>query len=214
MLLLTLLQTLVVYAETTPTSSAPPPWSSIRAERIQDGKIIFNAPEGTPAPAPLQTTLHSGEVLGQLTVGSPERPPYLVVSGLPCAGCELQRGVYVIRADGSALEQFVYPGKVKDKKTGQLLLQSDSYFGKCIPGRGEVLVTFQSEKVDRRRHKQSSVLLVELKDGGIEEKLIVKRMPSERTAHQLVKKKLCQKIPGIDRASADELITPDGNRKE
>ncbi len=127
--------------------------------------------------------------------------PYALFSGRACNKCtENQVGLFMMRIDGKGKSfQFVYPGKITDSKKGQIVFNGRSFYGNCMPGMKQGLVTHQAEIIDRRRGLQKSVLVIEPGDYKVEERLIEKRLPSINTTLSLVKNKVCTEIAGLNR---------------
>ncbi len=206
-----LLQLLLFFV--TPAYSSPSPWSpEIGVRGIEEGKIFFTAPTGAAEPAPVKTSIANATFHGMMRT-SDDSVPYLVLTGLPCAGCERQAAVYLIRGDGGVVERFVHPGQVTDARKGRLVYESSAYFGQCLRDKKPVYVAFQREKADRRRFMQLSVLRVDIGTERLEEKLLVRRLPSESLAKAAVRKKICTRLPELKRKSADELLDEDGKVK-
>jgi len=127
--------------------------------------------------------------------------PYALFSGRACNKCtENQVGIFMMRIDGKGRAfQFVYPGKITDSKKGQTVFNGRSFYGNCMPGMKQGLVTHQAEIVDRRRGMQKSVLIIEPGDHKVEERLVEKRVPSIKSTLALVKNKVCTEIAGLNR---------------
>lgn len=171
--------------------------ASLEIAKIEKGTIVFSA---LP---PIQTPYAELEALGRLTP-SGGGVPFFLLSALPCDGCKEQKELFLVKADGSRREKFVFPGKVRDRKTGALLYEGRAFFGECLANRGPVYVSFQSDKMDRKRHLQPSVFVAEVDpNGDLQEKVIVRRRPSLSSTLQRVRKKGCQEISGFDRVSGD-----------
>jgi len=167
---------------------------------VENNNIVFQAADGVIPPSSLQTKLHSLEYLG--TLSSPEgHAPYLVISAKTCDQCDFPKNLFLIRADGSDIASFTYPGKIKSHLNGRSLMESRVFFGKCINKHDQVLVVFQKDKVDRRRYLQSSVFVAEVGQENLKEKLMVRRRPSIKSALNKVRKKQCQEIKGFTRKS-------------
>ncbi len=185
----------------------------IPLERIENDVVFFKAPSPNPSsaatpsptlPASFKTGLYDLKPLGLLsTQGSSAL--YLVASGKKCQDCPFEKGVHIFSlqtpANSRPSTSLVHPGKVIDSKTGALLLESRSFFGSCLPGKGDVYVTFQREKVDRRSRLQLSVLLIETAPDGLREKLLERGLPRLDTVLRQIKRKSCTEIGGRNRHS-------------
>ncbi len=146
---------------------------------------------------PLKTRLTDLSVLGWLE--SDVAVPYLILTARECETCTQERHVYLIRVDGKQSTHFVHPGRVVDPKTGVTLIESRTFFGRCLTGYGEVLVTFQKERVDRRRSLQQSVHLAWPGKDYLQEKLLERKLPGVHQALHFVRNKQCREISGRNR---------------
>ncbi len=178
---------------------------AIQVAKVEQGVITFAAQSGAQAPGELKTGLHDVEVLGPIysrAQGAPEFPAVLV-SGLPCAGCEERRGLTLLSLRPQVRPlHFVYPGRVRDRKTGQTLYQSRAFFGSCLSNRNDVYIVFQTEKVDRRGHRmRPSVFVAEVTAQGNYEKLLSQHAPRLDSVLKRVRSKDCTEIRGKDRSS-------------
>lgn len=178
---------------------------AIEIAKVEQGVITFSAPPGGVAPSELKTGLHDVRVLGPIYSRSGGKPefPSVLVSGLPCAGCEERRGLtlFSLRPDIRPLN-FVYPGRVRDRKTGQTLYQSRAFFGSCLSNRNDVYVVFQNEKIDRRGNRmRPSVFIAEVTPQGNYEKLLATHAPRLDSVLKRVRSKDCAEIRGTERAS-------------
>ena len=185
--------------------------ASASFKSIENNQIVFQTPEGTPAPSSLQTKLYNLEYLGSLS--SPEGyAPYLVISAKTCDQCNFPKNLFLIRADGSDIASFTYPGKVKSHINGRSLMESRVFFGKCLNKHDQVLVVFQKDKVDRRRYLQSSVFVAEVGQENLKEKLMIRRRPSIKSALRKVRQKQCQEVKGFTRKSNRSLPSKESDK--
>lgn len=196
---------LVLTGLTHPAASAMPTRDKIGLERIENDLLVFNAPQGMDAPKSMKTGLFDLKHLGTL---HPDEggDPYFILTAKPCATCSEEKAIYAIRPDGTKPTSFVYPGRIQDSKSRATVLESRAFFGKCLPRRGDVLVIFQKEKVDRRPRPQLSVLVAEAGREHFDESLIVRRPPSIQLAVSAVKRKACQEIEGRNRMTQKQNI--------
>jgi hypothetical protein len=178
----------------------------IELDRVEEGTLYFKlrTPGSTPPsaslapPNPLKSGLFELTSLGVLR--PPKGQPFFLFTGKPCPTCMEEKAVYIIRPNPSEKPlAFVYPGKIIDPKTRGILLDSRSFYGRCLPHHGDIYVTFQKEKVDRRNRLQASVLIAEAAQEHLTETLIERRLPQVKTALQYVKRKTCKEIPGRNR---------------
>lgn len=185
----------------TPEGQAPTPSSSsIEFDSAENGKIRFRVPPGIAAEEILKADLHDLKYLGPIKPA--QGLPWFLFSGRACRDCSQELAIHLVRptATGAAKPKqhsFVYPGRIIDSKTGQMILDSRAFFGKCLSRvSGEVYVVFQREFIDRRRGYQSSVFVAEPTSDGIEELLIERRLPSVKDALARVKAKTCREVSG------------------
>jgi hypothetical protein len=172
-------------------------------DRVDGDKIYF---KGTgDVPKPYRPGWVELSYLGTLSPG-PGALPYFLFVGRQCRDCPHDKALVLVRPPvGSAvahLTSFVYPGKIFDQRSRALGLESRGFFGKCIPGRKDVYVAFQKERVDRRNRLQSSVLVAEADDPHPREQLIERGMPRLETTLRQVRAKACTEIPGRNRIAA------------
>lgn len=167
-------------------------------DRIDGTKIFFKEES-----KPLGTDLHEIKPLGWLNPGEGSQP-WLLLSAKPCQSCPQDTAVYMLRKDGSKRTHFVFPGRVNDPKSGESVLKSRAFYGKCLSGRGDVYVVVQEEKVDRRRGMQKSVFVAEPGKDIVNERLHERGYRSmERDAIRLAnakpEKRSCHEIEGKSR---------------
>jgi len=171
--------------------------------KIEDQTIHFSNELNS-----LDTKLHRIKVLGIAEQNS--KIPTILLEASPCKECENEKSIYFIKADGSKIAQYVYPGKIRNDRTKNLEYTSNAYFGECLKETEQIYVVFQKEKIDRRSKLQSSVLVAKPNQHGIAEELIVnwRRRPAEYYVKNRVKKGKCQEIAGLDRVTLDAFPTP------
>lgn len=185
---------------------AEPP--SLEIDRIEENVIHFKFSDNSKAPSPLKTELYEINSLGILKNGKGGQP-YFVLAARPCKQCLQDQGIYLIKPTGGRIESFVYPGKIVDSKSGNVVLDSRAFFGKCLPKRDEVYVVYQREVVERKRgsRTQSSVFIAEPGTDYLDEKLIERRLPNINETLRYVKKKTCQEIDGRHRRMLSKPVT-------
>jgi hypothetical protein len=177
--------------------------AALQVERLEQTakgtEISYRMADGEPLKT-LSTTLYDIKELGVLKADEEAAPPHLLVVAKPCASCNQEKGIYLIRFDGTQPMHFIYPGRIVDPKSRALLFDSRAFFGKCLSHeKGDVYVVFQREKVDRRRALQSSVYVAEPAKQFVEERLIERHMPRIRYTLHRVKAKQCHAIEGWNR---------------
>jgi hypothetical protein len=192
-----LLLSTLICAFAFPAQASPPLNTVIGVDRIEDNTIYFSSPNSTGVPKPLKPGLFDMSYQGSLT--PPEGQPYFIFSGKPCQNCLEEKNIYAIRPSGGKPTSFVYPGKIVDPKNRGVLWESRAFFGRCLARKGDVLVVFQKEKIDRKKSPQASVLIVEAAPNYLAENLIERHLPSISSTLQMVKRKQCHEIDGRNR---------------
>ncbi len=190
-------------ASAEPTPSSAPQLGKGSLVKIDKGTLHFQGYE------PIQTSWAEIEYIGQLSPAG--HTPYAMVLAKPCQNCIEERSVQMLRLDGDKRLRFMLPGKVREPKTGSVIVESRSFYGECLPGMKDIVVSYQKDIVDKRRYKrryrstEPSYLVVEPQaDGTIREKLNELRSlgqlaAKERQTLVAVKQKRCFEIPGKDR---------------
>jgi hypothetical protein len=181
------------------TLLATPAWSAPLFEKADGSNLYFKDDTGGKS-ITLKTGVPDVKFIA-IQMSHNGQIPYALFSGRACNKCtENQVGIFMMRLDGKGKSfQFVYPGRITDSKKGQIVFNGRSFYGNCLSGVKQGLVTHQSEIIDRRRGLQKSVLVIEPGDYKVEERLIEKRVPSINTTLTLVKNKVCTEIPGLNR---------------
>ncbi len=182
-------------------------FNKIDFDHLMDGTIYFRTSDSPPHSSDLKTYKTSLSDLNYLGALRPsEGEPYFLFTGKQCENCQGDRKIYVVRPTSPKPTPFVYPGKIFEPRTKALVLESQAFFGKCLPHRGDILIIFQKEKVDRRPRLQSSVIIAEATQSYLAETLLERHLPSVQTALQFVKRKTCFKIEGRNRIMASKAI--------
>ncbi len=196
----------ISFAEETATASIPSDNSTLTIDHLDGSQVFFKSHSSTTPIAPLDTKLFEVKPLGKLSPKEPSASPYFLFTGKPCLQCSFEKGLFVFKPNGGKPAAYAYPGRTLEPKTKRVLLESRAFFGKCIPGRSDVLVFFQLERVDRRSSMQPSVLVAEAGKDHLEDTLLERRGPSLRKMLQLVKKRVCSEIPGETRVAESHKI--------
>lgn len=132
---------------------------------------------------------------------------FSLVSAKPCKDCSHERAIFLLppRTPTSRYTLFVYPGKVTDPKNHQVILESRSFYGRCLTATEDAYVVFQKERVDKRKGPQSSVFIAtpSMVSGSpvIAEKLLERKLPNLKNTLKHVKEKRCFEIPGRNRVA-------------
>jgi hypothetical protein len=170
--------------------------TQVEVSRVEGSTIYFNQGQLTP----LKTSFFDLELLGVLRHPQ-QRLPYLLLSGASCRNCAVAKMLVLLRADGKFPLTLVYPGRIRDRKNSQTVFEGRAFYGECIAGKAPVYVMYQKERVDRRKFLQQSAFVAEVEEHGIDERLIVRHMPSLTQVLKGVKKKRCFEIAGFERQS-------------
>ncbi len=172
-------------------------------DRVEGGTIYFKGKNSDSDDIkPLKTPFNKINVLDLMKAEQdlgPESTFVLFSIGNPqTASSDL--AIFLMRADGrSRPMHLIYPGQVKDPKTGQTVHRLHSFYGRCLPKMGTGFFTFQWEKIDRRHSMQSSLLVLELDRNAVHERLIERRVPSLSLTQRFVRSKQCKEIAGVTR---------------
>ena len=189
------------------TASTPPLTQDIEFDHLEQNSIVFSSSKGGPLLKPLNTGLYELTFLGKLNSRESEIEPYFLFSGKTCDQCQEDRMIYAVRPSGGKPIGFVYPGKILEIKSKNLVFKSNAFIGKCLRNKPEdVLVIFQNEKIDRRNNLASSVLIVKPEKHYLQETLIEKNIPSLQITQKLAKTKACKEIEGRNRLTMNKKI--------
>jgi len=163
------------------------------------GTTVHYKLEGVAAKA-LRLPLYEVRHLGNLNPPEPGGQTHLLVAAKPCKDCPQDRGIFLVRLDGTKPLQFTYPGKILDPKTRATLMDSRAFYGKCLSGTtSDAYVVFQNERIDRRKSLQSSVYIAEPGKEFVKERLIERRAPRLDATLKRVRTKLCHEVEGRSR---------------
>lgn len=174
----------------------------------------FSTPNPAPSAPPLEIRIPLPAGISELAlIGGLQlesQHPTFFFSVKNCAANPCQKNLLSIhpipKAPGSLpVQTYVFPGRIQDARTGELVLESRAFLGKCHPHFGEAYWVFQREKVDRKRGLVSSVFVAEVRESEnstsfLSERLIEKRSaPRIKALAPLIKQKKCIEITGIHR---------------
>jgi hypothetical protein len=196
------------------TAQAAPAGDSIQFLRENGSFAHFSTPNPAPSTPPLEVKVPLPAGISELTlIGGLQlesQHPTFFFSVKNCAATPCQKNLLSIhpvpKAPGSLPVQiYVFPGRILDARTGELVLESRAFLGKCHPNYGEAYWVFQREKIDRKRGLVSSVFVAEARESEtstsfLAEKLIEKRRaPRVKALAPFIKQKKCIEITGIHR---------------
>ena len=171
--------------------------ASISFDHVEGTTVFFKLPSGMPTPKPFKTGIFDLNYIDVLT--PKEGEPYFIFSGKQCENCSDPKVLYSIRASGGTPLTFVYPGRILEPKSRAVLSDYRTFIGRCLPNKGDMLIYYEQEKLDRKRHLQSSVLVVEAGPNFLQETLVERNIPRIKNTLALVKRKQCREISGINR---------------
>lgn len=188
-----------------PALSAKPQWpNQATFDRIDGNTVRFKNEQGKD-PLPLETNLYDLEYISLLKPENTADLPFVVLAARSCADCTREKEIHIIRADGGKVSTFIYPGKIRDRRSGNILLDSRAFYGKCLKNRSaDVYTVFQREKVDRKRSLRMSVYVAEAKEPQLHEELIITHPPQMAFTLSQVKSEQCREIQGFNRYASDK----------
>ncbi len=185
--------------------------SHITFDRTEEGVIHFTTPAGMKPISPMKTNISDLFYIGSMQ-SSDGGYPYFLFSGKPCKECLDDKVIYSVRPNGNKPSSFVYPGKILDPDNRSLLFEARAFYGKCLPGRGDLYISFQNEKEAKGKGMVASVFVAEagkdylnevfLEDGRVSRKrrrAHRSRLPSIKRTLQMVHNKSCVEIFGRNR---------------
>jgi hypothetical protein len=195
--------------EGAPTPPAPVKPAVFGVEKVESAgaegtKFSFSIPDGMEAIPPLKLPVWEAESVGVIPN---DGNPWVLVAGMPCETCKNNKSLLLARANGGKVSNgsaivIHYPGTVTERETGAVLHRSRAFYGKCLPSKGEGIVIFQEEKVNKRKFLQHAVFVAEITGDKLREELIAsRRLPAISNSLRLVKGKKCFEIPGVARSS-------------
>lgn len=180
----------------------PEKWPERAVVSGLDGSAVrFSVPDGGRPPGPLELAplgIREPQWIGVLD-SEAGKPPYLLVSGLSSESPE--RAVFLVRADGRIRPQRVtLPGRLLDPKNRELVFESRLFFGRCLgTQKYDAIVSYQRERLDRKRGMQSSVYIAEASPTMLDERLMERSLPSIRQILLKVRTRQCREIEGRNR---------------
>jgi hypothetical protein len=93
-----------------------------------------------------KTHLYETGFIGMVNVG--DKAPYLIYSGRDCNECDANLSLYIHSPDDGTLDvsdgqyRMIYPGKVFHYETGELIYESNAFYGEVVNGtRGLIYYT-------------------------------------------------------------------------
>ncbi len=212
-----------------PALSSSQAQAEVSLDRIEKNTLYFTS--STPsvlAPSPLKTGLQDVQFIGWVRAEGTSTVPHVLLAARSCSDCKLatdERSLYLLAASGGGAFTtgpavnsplaMVFPGKILDPKTKDLLFISRAFIGKCLKSQpGEVYVSFQKEKLDRKPSLQSGVFVAQPSATGIHEQLLERRLPSINDTLVRVRLKQCVEVMGRNRVMSSKALDLNLRRNE
>lgn len=176
----------------------------VRWEFVLGPPARWVTPNGKSSAPPPLGELGSPELVGVVT--SPKGRDYALIRARPCASCKESPRLTIVPApfEGQSVGKATHwglPGRVFGTKERAMVGESRVFFGQCLAGRAEGVVTFQREKVDRRRGLQTSVLVGEAGEAYFSEEMLERRLPRLSDVLAAVKRGRCRELAAAPRTT-------------
>lgn len=226
---------------TSPQAVAPQPPSPEKTMRvpippgISELRLIGSLP-GVPRPQNKQANAPAEPSKPQNSANwiEPIQYPTFFFSAKNCAASPCQPQILSIRpgtlppgtqapqpTPAYSVHSYVFPGRINDSRTGEVVFESRAFFGRCLPRFRQGYVSFQREKIDRKKGLVSSVFVAEAPElppdslvatgsapaavappeGHLHETLIEKRhLPKIKSVIPFIKLNQCKEISGVHRS--------------
>ncbi len=148
--------------------------------------------------AALQSEVVDLQFIGQLAAR--DKPPYLIFAGRRCYDCESNLSLYVRSPTGGRMTggstRYRYPGRLYSHVNGQLVEETRTFFGDCVPGHSAAtIVWFVRTRRDTLHWRDMSILLESL-GSDLNEKTYSDPPLSIEPTLTLVEQNRCREIPG------------------
>jgi hypothetical protein len=147
-----------------------------------------------------QTGLFQVEFQG-LLLASPV--PYVVLTGRGCTECDANISLYILSPVGGPAEattrRLWAPGHETDRESRKVIRSSQAFVGQCLPGLGDVLLTYDSI-IDTARQWHSGLFIAQIVADTVARELRIPPPPIATTV-ATVKAGRCRQIAGIDQES-------------
>lgn len=139
------------------------------------------------------------EFIGQLAAR--DRPPFNIYSGKRCHACESNRSIYIHSAyDGRMTrrtKRYRYPGRLYSRDNGQLVEETRTFFGDCLPGHSaSTMVWFVRTRRDRTDWT-NLVEVVETLGTSLHDTVLTEPAPVIDPTLELVEQERCREIQGV-----------------
>jgi hypothetical protein len=151
-----------------------------------------------------QTTLYHLKIIGRLT--AVKKNPYFIMSGVGCDECDANTAIYVhspsdgpMKNEGQQ-DRFMYPGRESDYENGELVYEGRMFFGDCVQGHPNALVSFDRFLTQDKTWGRS-VTMVEVKADALTVSQLNTNLPDTTVTLANVQSHRCTEIMGLDRSS-------------
>jgi hypothetical protein len=148
------------------------------------------------------TEIYELKYIGQVENGS--KAPFLIFSGRDCDECDANITIYIhTPADGLLVSdygqnRYGYPGVETDFEENTPLYKAQAFYGEVLPGVKGV-VWYQNTLTENDTWEKSTFLVTLI--NGKKKESIIKGIEKQQLTLDLLSKKSCQEIKGIDYTS-------------
>lgn len=143
------------------------------------------------------------QFIGQLAAR--DKPPYIVFAGRRCYDCESNLSIYVHSPTSGRMtkrtKRYRYPGRLYSHVNGQLIEETRTFFGECLPGHSAATVVWFVRTRRDTPEWRELVVLVESLGSSLNEETLADPAPSIEPTLTLVEQKRCREIPGRQMSS-------------
>jgi hypothetical protein len=148
----------------------------------------------------LDTKLYNLKYVGQVDL----RPnsPICIFSGNECEDCDDGNAIFLFtpaekkKMITPELAPYDYPGREYADGDSTLLYESRMFYGNVLPDVENGIIWYQNMLTDDGY--QQSVYLIKIKNGKIEEALLLDNLPIIDATLQLAQEKKCTEVTGTD----------------
>jgi hypothetical protein len=170
--------------------------------RVEREKVYFKAGEEE-----LNFTLPGtdSKLLGETRFG-PKGEKVFWFSFISSSQLSAEPKILPFRGLPEKIGPITYPGRIIDRERSEVVHESRAFLGSCVQGRGELLIVFQRDRMDRKKRLQGSVLIIEPTSDGYKEELLTRHYPPLRITERLKKAGKCFEISGTHRQITAKLL--------
>lgn len=148
------------------------------------------------------TEIYELKYIGQVENGS--KAPFLIFSGRDCDECDASITIYIhTPADGPLVSdygqnRYGYPGVETDFEENTPLYKAQAFYGEVLPGVKGV-VWYQNVLTENNTWEKSTFLVTLI--NGVKKEITIKGVEKQQLTLDLLNKKSCQEIKGIEYTS-------------